>query len=144
VYCGRRERRPANRNRESTYPQDPPAFLSLDSGLCRAVLTCQAIIISDLVSLADRGLYQGGVNVLFGAGAALGAVMGGAVADKWGWRMAFWAQIPPISVATVLVVTQVHVPHVKGEMSAWEKFRRIDWAGSAALMICVSGLLRIG
>ena len=31
------------------------------------LLTVTAIIISDLVSLADRGLYQGGVNVLFGA-----------------------------------------------------------------------------
>jgi MFS family permease len=108
--------------------------------LVPAALALQAIIISDLVSLADRGLYQGGVNVLFGAGAALGAVMGGAVSDRFGWRMAFWAQIPPILLATILVITQVHVPHVKGEMSAWEKVKRIDWAGSVALMVCVSSV----
>ncbi|ORY33117.1 major facilitator superfamily domain-containing protein [Naematelia encephala] len=102
------------------------------------LLTVTAIIISDLVSLADRGLYQGGVNVLFGAGASTGAVVGGAVADRYGWRVAFWIQIVPILVATVLVITQVHVPHHKGELSAWEKIKRIDWAGSVVLMISMS------
>lgn len=123
------------------FPALAPALSPCFCPLALIALALQAIIISDLVSLADRGLYQGGVNVLFGAGAALGAVMGGAVSDRFGWRMAFWAQIPPILLATILVITQVHVPHVKGEMSAWEKVKRIDWAGSVALMVCVSPML---
>nr|WRH23635.1 Histidine phosphatase superfamily [Naematelia aurantialba] len=102
------------------------------------LLTVTAIIISDLVSLADRGLYQGGVNVLFGAGASTGAVLGGAVADRFGWRAAFWMQVPAILTATALVITQVHVPHHKGELSAWEKVKRIDWAGSVVLMVSMS------
>ena len=98
----------------------------------------QAIIISDLVSLADRGLYQGGVNVLFGAGAAIGTVIGGVVADTWGWRWAFLIQLPAIAGASVLVITQVHIEaEKKGPLSPWEKFKRIDWAGSVVLMISV-------
>ncbi|KAK4685900.1 sedoheptulose-bisphosphatase, partial [Tremellales sp. Uapishka_1] len=104
------------------------------------LLAVTAIILSDLVSLADRGLYQGGVNVLFGAGAATGAVVGGWVADKWGWRMAFWMQIPPIVFSALLVFWKVHVPHMASERTAWEKVCRIDWAGSLVLMICISSL----
>ena len=51
--------------------------------------------------------------------------------------MAFWFQIPPICLATLLVITQVHLPGPQSEISAWEKFRRIDWAGSLTLMISV-------
>jgi MFS family permease len=97
----------------------------------------QAIIITDLVSIADRGLYQGGVNVLYGAGAATGAVLGGAVADAIGWRAAFWIQLPPIALAAGLIVAKVDVPHVKGELSAWEKFKRIDWLGCGVLVTSV-------
>ena len=98
-------------------------------------------------------MYQSGVNVLFGAvslsycksasevylaqGAASGAFVGGAIADRFGWRMAFWIQLAPILVATFLVITQVHVPHEKDESSAWEKLAKIDWLGSFVLMVSV-------
>ena len=55
--------------------------------------------------------------------------------------MAFWVQLPFILFATVLVITQVHVPHVKDETSAWEKFTRIDWLGSFVLMVSVRSIL---
>ncbi|KAK1922622.1 major facilitator superfamily domain-containing protein [Papiliotrema laurentii] len=104
------------------------------------IMTVTAIIISDLVSLADRGLYQGMVNVLFGSGAASGAVIGGALADKYGWRMAFWIQVPPLLIAAFLIVLKVHVKHHRGEDSTWTKFKRIDWAGSFVLMSSISSL----
>lgn len=98
----------------------------------------QAIIITDLVSIADRGLYQGGINVLFGAGAATGAVVGGAIADALGWRAAFWLQVPAIALAALLIVWKVDVPHTQGDTTAWEKVKRIDWAGCGMLTISVS------
>ncbi|CAD6577469.1 MAG: hypothetical protein TREMPRED_001957 [Tremellales sp. Tagirdzhanova-0007] len=102
------------------------------------MLTVTAIIISDLVSVADRGLYQGGVNVLYGAGSATGAVVGGAIADRYGWRMAFWFQIPAISTAAFLIFWNVNVPHPETTDCAWTRFRRIDWAGSFVLVIAIS------
>ncbi|KAK8843992.1 hypothetical protein IAR55_006785 [Kwoniella newhampshirensis] len=106
------------------------------------LLTVTAIIISDLVSLADRGLYQGGINLLFGAGSASGAVIGGSIADHLGWRAAFWIQIPPILFAFGMVVWKVDVDREDGEdtggVTAWEKLKGIDWAGSAALVVGIS------
>jgi len=100
-------------------------------------MSVTAIIISDLVSTADRGLYQGMVNLLFGTGSACGAVIGGAVADRWGWRMAFYIQIPPLLASACLIVWKVNVEHEAGEVSGWTKFKRIDWWGSFVLLISV-------
>ncbi|WVR08976.1 hypothetical protein IAU60_006035 [Kwoniella sp. DSM 27419] len=106
------------------------------------MLTVTAIIISDLVSLADRGLYQGGVNLLFGAGAASGAVLGGGISDNFGWRAAFWMQVPPVVFAFLMVIWKVNVDREQGEddggKTAWEKFKGIDWLGSLLLMVGIS------
>lgn len=64
--------------------------------------------------------------------------MGGAVADHFGWRMAFWIQIPAIAIATVLVIWKVDVPRPASDESAWSKICRIDWAGSFVLIVSVS------
>ncbi|GFZ47341.1 hypothetical protein JCM24511_05084 [Saitozyma sp. JCM 24511] len=120
------------------------SFFFTGTLMCAIAPSMNFILVARCIAGAGSGglltVTVSGVNVLFGAGAALGAVMGGAVSDRFGWRMAFWAQIPPILLATILVITQVHVPHVKGELSAWEKVKRIDWAGSVALMVCMSTL----
>ncbi|WRT69156.1 uncharacterized protein IL334_006140 [Kwoniella shivajii] len=106
------------------------------------MLTVTAIIISDLVSLADRGLYQGGINLLFGAGSASGAVLGGWIADEYGWRSAFWIQVPPVLFAFFMVIWKVNVEREKGEdvggQTPWEKFKGIDWSGSLILIILIS------
>jgi hypothetical protein len=59
------------------------------------------------------------------------------VTDALGWRAAFWLQVPAIALSGLLVIAKVDVPHVRGEMSAWDKMKRIDWAGCAALTASV-------
>ncbi|ODO09551.1 hypothetical protein I350_03154 [Cryptococcus amylolentus CBS 6273] len=106
------------------------------------ILTVTAIIISDLVSLADRGLYQGGINLLFGAGSASGAILGGYIYDKFGWRAAFWVQVPPVLFTFVMVIWKVDVGREEGEntggKTVWEKVKGIDWLGSFVLMMGIS------
>lgn len=45
-----------------------------------------AILISDIVPLRDRGVWQGYINLIFGLGTATGAPLGGILADSIGWR----------------------------------------------------------
>lgn len=45
-----------------------------------------AILLSDLVPLKDRGVWQGKISILFFAGTATGAPLGGILADSVGWR----------------------------------------------------------
>jgi len=41
---------------------------------------------SDIVPLHRRGTWQGIINIVFAAGAAIGAPLGGFLADSIGWR----------------------------------------------------------
>ncbi|OCF38447.1 hypothetical protein I317_07781 [Kwoniella heveanensis CBS 569] len=98
--------------------------------------TFAAIILARLVSPVDRGLYQGGSSVLQAAGSAVGAVLGGAVAESWGWRSAFWIQIPPI-LLTMRGSIKAQVDDAKPEGCASDKLKGLDWAGSATLLSAV-------
>ena len=97
----------------------------------------QAIIISDLVSLRDRGVYQGVTSLMYGLGTAAGAAVGGAITDLYGWRMTFWIQVPLPLMCAAMVIWQVAPEQGKTEGSAWGKLKRIDWAGSFVTLVSV-------
>ncbi|KAI5288430.1 hypothetical protein KEM54_005219 [Ascosphaera aggregata] len=87
-------------------------------------------IMSDLVPLRKRGVWQGAGNICFGVGAAVGGLYGGWVNDTWGWRWAFLGQVPFMVVSTVLVVWIVDIPVRVHDHS---RLKRIDFLGSFAL-----------
>lgn len=48
--------------------------------------TVVSILISDIVPLKDRGVWQGLINIVYATGAGAGAPLGGILADSIGWR----------------------------------------------------------
>ncbi|KAI8061714.1 major facilitator superfamily domain-containing protein [Gongronella butleri] len=56
--------------------------------------TVSAVITSDLVSLRERGTFQGYANIFFAAGGIIGAPLGGLLCDTIGWRFCFYLNIP--------------------------------------------------
>ena len=60
-------------------------------------------VASDLVPLRKRGVWQGVGNIFYGSGAAVGAVFGGWINDRWDWRVVFLAQVPCTVVSGLLV-----------------------------------------
>jgi MFS family permease len=48
--------------------------------------TVVSILMSDIVPLRDRGLWQGIINIIYATGAGTGAPLGGILADYIGWR----------------------------------------------------------
>lgn len=59
------------------------AIAGIGGGGINAVTT---ILLSDIVPLRDRGVWQGYLNVIFGAGTGTGAPIGGLMAESVGWR----------------------------------------------------------
>ncbi|XXH00899.1 hypothetical protein Hte_007250 [Hypoxylon texense] len=96
------------------------------------------IVICDLFSLRDRGLYLALISLIWAVASALGPVLGGVFASRLDWRWCFWINLP-ISGAVFLVLLiflKVPTPHTP----VWEGFKAIDWTGS---FLIVSGTLMV-
>jgi len=68
------------------------------------VMSMGGILVSDLVKIEYRGLYQSYFNIAYGIGTGLGAALGGWLCDHLGWRMAFYSQLPFILVFAILAI----------------------------------------
>ncbi|KIW99906.1 uncharacterized protein Z518_10834 [Rhinocladiella mackenziei CBS 650.93] len=72
-------------------------------GLGAGGVTAMAgILTSDVVKIEYRGIYQSYFNMSFGLGNGLGAALGGFLCDHFGWRAAFYLQLPFILVYGLL------------------------------------------
>ncbi|KAF2177793.1 MFS general substrate transporter [Zopfia rhizophila CBS 207.26] len=86
------------------------------------------IICCDLVPLRERGKYLGLMFSWAGLGAALGPVIGGALAQA-DWRWIFYMNIPICGVALGAVLLFFRVTYTRSP--TWKHaFGRIDWVGN--------------
>jgi MFS family permease len=100
------------------------------------------ITVSDLVSLKDRGKYQGMLSGAIGLGASTGPFLAAAVLDRdggEGWRWIFW--LPPILASACMAVMWVYLP-LKPVTGSWrDKIGKIDWLGLCAAVAAILFLL---
>lgn len=93
---------------------------------------CQ-IIVSDIVTLRERGRYQGIMGVIVAFGYAIGPVIGGALSENVSWRWCFWVSIPISFVATGIVLFVLPLKSVKGNIRT--KLVVIDYFGTLLSLI---------
>ncbi|PWN47285.1 MFS general substrate transporter [Violaceomyces palustris] len=105
------------------------------------LLTCASIVMTDMIPIRQRGLWQGITNVLFGTAAGLGGPVGGWINDSYGWRQAFLFQVPFLLVGGICIALFVNIPMASNEQSLSEKLRRIDFLGSLTLVSGTTCLL---
>ncbi|KAI1660005.1 MFS general substrate transporter [Daldinia decipiens] len=107
------------------------------------VLGMGNIIISDLVPIERRGSYQSYINVVYGLASALGAALGGLMADSLGWRWEFGIQVLPIILC--LVVACYGIPGDLGLQDKHQTFKEgmktFDFKGSILLTISTTFLI---
>lgn len=103
--------------------------------------TVVSIIMSDIVPLRSRGTWQGIINIVFATGSAIGAPLGGILADTIGWRWAFLMQVPIALVAIISVSLALTIPLPSNDSSLKTKIRRIDFLGAFTLVVTVLLLL---
>ncbi|KAJ3893606.1 member of the major facilitator superfamily [Lentinula edodes] len=102
--------------------------------------TVVSIILSDIVPLRSRGVWQGVINIVFASGSSVGAPLGGFLADTIGWRWAFLIQFPAVILAVISVSLALNLPAIeKTDFGA--KIKRVDFAGAASLVACIFFLL---
>jgi MFS family permease len=101
--------------------------------------TVASIVLSESFPPEDRGFYQGLGFAVFGAGIGLGGPIGGWLTQAWGWRAAFYAQVPVAAVCIVLA--RLTIPQDKGKTYSAETLSEIDLGGSATLLLSIGSLL---
>ena len=57
------------------------------------IVSLANIIIADLVSIRQRGRYQGMISSVFAISALTGPVLGGVFVDRISWRWCFYIQV---------------------------------------------------
>ncbi|KAI8962429.1 MFS general substrate transporter [Daldinia sp. FL1419] len=105
------------------------------------IITTVSILLSDLVSLEERGIWQGYVNMVFACGAGLGAPLGGVLTDVIGWRWAFLIQAPLCAIAVLSVIILLHLPPLEHDDSQRSKLARVDFLGGVSLVTFLIMLL---
>lgn len=102
--------------------------------------TVVSILMSDIIPLRERGTWQGYMNIIFAAGSASGAPLGGLLADSIGWRYAFIGQFPICIAAFIAVYFVLDLPKV--DETDWRnKLARVDFLGAVMLIAATSCLL---
>lgn len=87
------------------------------------------IIISDVVSLRDRGKYEGILAAVRALGTSLGPLVGGGLASVW-WPLIFIVVIPFVIIAFGIVVFLLPLKPIHSKESTWNRLRQIDIMGS--------------
>ena len=84
------------------------------------VATVAQIIVGDVVSLRERGKYQGILGVVVALANGLGPVIGGAIASKSvnSWRWIFRMNLPLTVVSALSVVFAMPLRKVEG---SWKR-----------------------
>lgn len=104
------------------------------SGFAAGLNSLSSITSSDLVPLRARGVFQGLGNIFFATGSAVGGIAGGWIAQNWGWRMAFWCQVPIGVACFAIIYFTLNLPVLPHEValkdvSLSDKLKKIDTYG---------------
>lgn len=99
------------------------------------------IVVSDLVSMRDRGKYQGILSAAIGLGSCAGPFIAAEMLRRGGeaWRWIFWA--PAVMAGGCLVFMWLLLP-LRPVTGSWrEKVRKIDWCGLVVALVGMVFLL---
>jgi MFS family permease len=110
------------------------------------VMSVANVILSDVVKIEYRGIYQSYYNLSYGIGNGLGASLGGLMVDKLGWRWAFGVQVP--FIALFIVASYFSTPtglgpdlaKTKGK-GVKEAFETFDFRGAITLTMTITCLI---
>ncbi|KAL8770168.1 MAG: hypothetical protein Q9209_004010 [Squamulea sp. 1 TL-2023] len=105
------------------------------------MLIVVTVLLSDLISLRDRGTYQGYLNLIGAIGSTSGGPIGGLFVQTIGWRWAFLVQVLLCLAAILAVSFFLHPPPRKTDLPWREQLMRIDFLGALLLILTVFGIL---
>jgi MFS family permease len=115
------------------------------TGIGAAAVTPVAfILVTEMTSKENRGVFFGCINTAFTSGVACGAIFAGVLEPIIGWRAVFWAQIPFCLAASTVAFLSIPPPPADpkhADESLASKLSRLDFFGIVTLISGVVLLL---
>ncbi|PWN52121.1 MFS general substrate transporter [Violaceomyces palustris] len=96
------------------------------------IVTLVMVVVSDIVSLRERGKYQGLLGMVVAISNSGGPLVGGSLAQV-SWRWCFIVAVPIIVVAMVAVIFLLPLKKVEGNVR--EKLGKADYLGSLLILV---------
>lgn len=93
-------------------------------------------IIGDLIPPRERGKYQGMMAGVMALAMIGGPLVGGTITDNWGWRWAFYINLPLGVVALVAISAVLHLPRKRTKA-------RIDYLGAGLLTLGITSIVLV-
>ncbi|MCL3998652.1 MDR family MFS transporter [Streptomyces lavenduligriseus] len=93
-------------------------------------------IIGDLVPPRERGKYQGMMAGVMALAMIGGPLVGGTITDNWGWRWAFYINLPLGAVALALVTVVLQLPKKRSKAG-------IDYLGVVLLTVGITAIVLV-
>ncbi|KAJ6591050.1 major facilitator superfamily domain-containing protein [Mycena vulgaris] len=104
-----------------------------------AITALIQIIISDLVPLRERGVFNGIMALAWGIGGGSGPVIGGSLAERGQWRWLFYMNLPICGLAAILV--SIFLRLKKPNTPLHEKLKRMDWIGNSIVVASTTSVV---
>ncbi|KAJ3076430.1 hypothetical protein HDU98_003294 [Podochytrium sp. JEL0797] len=104
------------------------------------------IVVSDIISLRDRGKYQILMSIAFGLSSLVAPLIGGLFADHSSWRWCFYINLPLGAITLLIITVCLNFPPEES-VPIHQKFGQIDYLGSVLLfsaLICLITPLQLG
>ncbi|KAK7426630.1 hypothetical protein QQZ08_006808 [Neonectria magnoliae] len=99
------------------------------------------ILIGDMFSQRDRGLYYGLTSIVWAVASGIGPVLGGVLTDEASWRWCFWINLPVTAVVFLVLIFTLKLP--SPQTPIWAGLKAIDWSGGV-LVIGATLMLLLG
>ncbi|MET8646984.1 MDR family MFS transporter [Streptomyces sp. NPDC004096] len=93
-------------------------------------------IIGDLIPPRERGKYQGMMAGIMALAMIGGPLVGGTITDHWGWRWAFYINLPLGVVALIAVSAVLHLPRKRTKA-------RVDYLGAGLLTVGITSIVLV-
>lgn len=104
------------------------------------ILTMSEIVVCDMVSIRERGLYAGIIGGVWAIASVVAPIMGGAFAQNVSWRWIFYINLPIAGVSLIALALFLRMERPPAG-TVKDQLTRIDWGGSALMALSVTAVV---
>ncbi|KAH9954618.1 major facilitator superfamily domain-containing protein [Lactifluus volemus] len=104
-----------------------------------AITSTSQIILSDLVTLSERGTFSGITSLAWAIGGGVGPLIGGSLAQRGQWRWIFYLNLPICALTASLVLLFLRLKTPPATLR--EKLSKIDFIGNVLIIASMAAFV---